>query len=114
MKFLSLLFLIVLVSCKTTTYYISRHAEKNSIATMTYPPLTATGQAHAFALRDYLKGKNIAAVYSTNYVRTKATAQPTAELYNLPVTIYNPSASAALVDSLKNVNTRTILIVGHS
>lgn len=102
------------LSCKTTTYYISRHMEKGGTTMTADPPLTAQGEAQAIALRDYLKGKKIAAVYSTNFIRTKSTAQPTATQYNLPVNIYTASGGNALVDSLKVSNTRNVLIVGHS
>lgn len=78
------------------------------------PPLTADGERQAQALRNYLKGKKIGAVYSTNYVRTKATAKPAADAYNLPVNIYNVASSAALVDSLKAHNKKNALLIGHS
>lgn len=111
-RLLIVLLCLSVLSCKTTTYYISRHAEKANATTD--PPLTATGEGQAIALRDCLKGKKISAVYSTNFLRTKATAKPTADFYNLGVNIYNPAQGTALVDSLKANNSRNVLIVGHS
>lgn len=111
----SLLILLCLsfFACKTTTYYVSRHAEKaGSMAAD--PPLTAEGEKAALDLRNFLQGKKLGAVYSSNFVRTKATARPTADQHNLPVTVYNAQQSAALVDSLKGVNKHNVLIVGHS
>ena len=111
--FPSIFFVLVLVSCKSTTYYISRHAER--AGTMSSDPqLSPEGEKQALDLRDYLRGKNIKGIYSTNFLRTKATAKPTSELFNLPVSIYNPGQGNTLIDSLKAVNQNNILIVGHS
>ena len=100
-------------SCKTTTYYISRHAER--AGTMSNDPqLTPEGEKQALDLRDYLQGKNIKGIYSTNFNRTRATAQPTSQHFNLPINIYSPAQTNAMIDSLKAVNKNNILIVGHS
>ena len=113
-KFFPLFFLtFFFVSCTTTTYYISRHAER--AGTMSNDPqLTPEGEKQALDLRDYLRGKNIKGVYSTNFARTRATAKPTSDLYNVPVNIYYPAQGTNLVDSLKATNKNNILIVGHS
>jgi broad specificity phosphatase PhoE len=111
--FILLLVIWWLASCKTTTYYISRHAEK--AGTMSNDPqLTPEGEKQALDLRDYLKNKNIKGVYSTNFNRTRATAQPTSNYFNVPINLYNPPQGNALVDSLKAVNKNNILLVGHS
>lgn len=101
-------------SCKTTTYYITRHAEK--AGTMSNDPqLTQEGEKQAMDLRDYLIGKGIKGIYSTNFNRTRATAQPTSRHYNLPINIYSPGTGAnTMLDSLKAVNKNNILLVGHS
>lgn len=104
---------VCLLSCKTTTYYISRHAEKAG-GMSGDPPLTPQGEQQAIALRDYLAGKKIGAIYSTAYLRTKATAGPTADAYSLPVNNYSATAPNVLVDSLKANNKRNVLIIGHS
>src|ERR1051325_395271 len=83
--------ILFLVSCKTTTYYIVRHAEKEAATTMTTDvPLTSAGKQRADALKDVLKNENIKFIYSTNYVRTKATAQPLADVIHVPIQIYDP------------------------
>lgn len=105
--------LLLLFSCKTTTYYVSRHAERSGTMA-TDPPLTKEGEKQALDLRDYLKGRRIGAVYSTNFTRTKSTAAPTAALYGVPVNIYDAQRSTVLVDSLKAGNRRNVLVVGHS
>lgn len=112
-RLLLLSFLFLFAACKTTTYYISRHAEKAG-SMSSDPPLTAFGQEEAKDLQAYLKDKKIGAVYSTNFLRTRATAQPTSDFFRLPVNLYDATKSTALVDSLKAHNRRNVLIVGHS
>ena len=111
--FHALFIVFLLASCKTTTYYVSRHAERAG-ATSNDPPLTPEGEKQALDLRDYLKNKSIKGIYSTNFNRTKATARPTGEHFNLPVSIYNPQQANNMIDSLRAANKNNILIVGHS
>jgi ATPase subunit of ABC transporter with duplicated ATPase domains len=62
-----------------TTYYLIRHAEKDrSDATEKDPLLTNQGTARAKNWAKVFKDVPFQMVYSTNYKRTKATAQPTA------------------------------------
>ena len=109
--FLALLFLL---SCKTTTYYIVRHAEKEGQNMLSDPPLTAKGEKQAQDLKTYLQGKKIKAVYSTNYARTLATAEPTRKFFNADVKIYDPRKSDELVKELKQIRDGDVLVVGHS
>ena len=53
------------------------------------------------------------AVYSTDYNRTKQTAQPTAEMNGLTLTMYDPSNldGNAFLEANKG---KTVLVVGHS
>ena len=78
------------------------------------PGLTPEGEKQAQDLKNYLQGKNIKAIYSTNYIRTKSTAQPTSDLFGVPVKIYNPAQTTQLLDSLKGFKSGNVLIVGHS
>jgi 2,3-bisphosphoglycerate-dependent phosphoglycerate mutase len=112
-KLLPVLLVLLLLSCKSTTYFVSRHAER--AGTMSNDPaLTPEGEKQAQDLKNYLQGKNIKAIYSTNYIRTKSTAQPTSELFGVPVKIYNPAQTNQLLDSLKGFKGGNVLIVGHS
>ncbi len=109
-----LLFLaIVLASC-STTYYVVRHAEKESApSNMTSDvPLSAAGAERAEALREILRDRKIVRIYSTGYQRTKQTAQPLATATGLPVQQYDPR-DTAFIPSIKNLKGNT-LIVGHS
>ncbi|MBO9683483.1 MAG: histidine phosphatase family protein [Flavisolibacter sp.] len=116
----SLLFvaIVFLLSCKTTTYYIVRHAEKESSTTMpgnvmtSDVPLSDEGRQRAEALKDLLRGENIKYIFSTNYIRTKSTAQPLAEAFNVHIEIYDPK-DASFVSRLKSLDGNA-LIVGHS
>ena len=99
---------------KTTTYYFIRHAEKNrSDANNKNPHLIQNGILRAAKWSLVLDNVKFDAVYSTDYNRTKETAQPTAEKNGLEVTIYNPRTLNS--DAFKN-NTlgKTVLVVGHS
>jgi phosphohistidine phosphatase SixA len=99
---------------KETVIYVVRHAEKGTNSA-TDPDLSAIGQARAIALKDTLSGKDIAAVYATNYKRTQQTGQPTASARNLTISAYDPDNLAALAEKvLKDNLHKTVLIVGHS
>lgn len=60
-----------------------------------------------------MKNMEFDAVYSTDYNRTKQTAQPTAEKNELELTIYDPRNldGKAFLEANKG---KTVLIVGHS
>jgi len=106
---------LLFISCRTTYYYIVRHAEKEAQASnmSSDVALTSAGSDNAIALKDQLANKNIRHIFSTNYVRTKATAQPLSEATSVPVTIYNP-IDTSFVTRLKNVRQGNLLVVGHS
>jgi len=116
-KFIMLLALVV-VSCKTTSYYVSRHAEKEtattaSTATMTSDvPLSEAGKQRAQALKELLAKEKIKYVFSTNYIRTKSTAQPLADDLRVPIETYDPK-DPQFISKLKALNGNT-LIIGHS
>src|SRR4051812_28152413 len=106
--------MVFLASCKTTSYFIVRHAEKEAATTMsTDVPLSAQGKQRAEALRETLKNEQIKEIYSTNYIRTKSTAQPLADLLHLAIEVYNPS-DTSFVSHLKANAKGNVLIVGHS
>ncbi len=113
MKRLSFAFIVCLFfSCKTTTWYISRHAEKADNSAN--PPLSARGEQQAIALRDYLNGKSITTIYSTAFIRTRSTAAPTSAQTGVAIKTYTPPMpSTVFIDSLKALRGNA-LIVGHS
>lgn len=110
--------IVFLLSCKTTTYYIVRHAEKESATTMSGNamtsdvPLSEAGKQRAQALKDLLQKENVKYIFSTNYIRTKSTVQPLANDLNVPIEIYDPK-DPGFVSKLKSLNAN-VLVVGHS
>lgn len=111
MKKLSLFLLIALSSCQST-FYIVRHAEK--VDNSADAALSPAGQARAVTLRDTLLTKKILKIYSTNFNRTRSTAKPLSDAINVPIELYNPRNQTALIDSLKKLRGKNVLVVGHS
>jgi 2,3-bisphosphoglycerate-dependent phosphoglycerate mutase len=116
----SILFIavVLLISCKTTTYYIVRHAEKESSTAMTNNamtgdvPLSEAGKQRAEALKDALRKENIKYIFSTNYIRTESTVQPLATALNIPIETYDLK-DAGFMKRLRSLDGNA-LIVGHS
>lgn len=98
----------------TTTYYFIRHAEKDrSDKTNKDPNLIQKGLLRAAKWSFVLENVEFDAVYSTNYNRTKQTAQPTAEKKGLEVQIYDPRQLFS--EEFANITKgKTVLVVGHS
>jgi 2,3-bisphosphoglycerate-dependent phosphoglycerate mutase len=112
-KSIWLIVFVLLVSCKATTYYIVRHAEKEPTTTMTSDvPLSDAGRQRAQALRMLLQNGNIRHIFSTNYIRTRSTVQPLADALHLPVEIYDPK-DTTFISKLKALK-GNVLVVGHS
>jgi broad specificity phosphatase PhoE len=114
MKPLLLILIVALSSCRST-YYVVRHAEKEAASTnMTSDvPLSAAGAERAQALKSDLQNKGIKRIYSTNYKRTKATAQPLSEAIGVPVEVYDLK-DAGFIGRLRDLKKGNTLIVGHS
>ncbi len=101
-------------SVNTTTYYFIRHAEKDrSDASNKNPNLMQKGIFRAAKWSYVLEHITFDAVYSTDYNRTKQTAQPTAEKNNVEITIYDPKELNSK-EFIKNTKGKTVLVVGHS
>ena len=101
-------------SSEVTTYYFIRHAEKLRIdKTDQNPSLTEKGLERANAWQEIFSNVNLDAVYSTDYLRTKLTAKPTADSKNLPILIYD--SKDIYSDSFqRETSGQTVLVVGHS
>jgi broad specificity phosphatase PhoE len=99
---------------KTTTVILVRHAEK--MATPGDDPvLNEQGKARADQLARIFDSSGIAAIYSSQYTRTRLTAEPLAKKLGLPVQVVNANTTNKLVESiLKNHAGQTVLVVGHS
>jgi 2,3-bisphosphoglycerate-dependent phosphoglycerate mutase len=109
-----LIFGLFLSSCKTTSYFVVRHAEKETAGSMSGDvPLSAAGKQRAEALKDLLLRENIKSIYATNFIRTKSTAQPLADADSLAIEIYDPRDTAFIL-GLRARSKGNVLIVGHS
>ena len=76
-------------------------------------PLSDAGKKRAEAIKEIMKRNTIASVYSTNTIRTRSTAQPTADYFHLTIETYGPRPDSAFINLLKTKKKNT-LIVGHS
>jgi broad specificity phosphatase PhoE len=114
--FLLLSFSLIAQNKTATKIYIVRHAEKIiDDPKERDPALTDKGIKRAESLSLFLRKKKITAIYSTEYKRTMATAQPTATDHGLNIKSYDSkNLKAAIQPILANNSGETILIVGHS
>ena len=102
----------------TTTVIFVRHAEKAG-SSSDNPGLTAAGKRRVAELTRQLKDADVIAgvdaIYSTPFKRTLETAQPLADVLNLPVTSYDPDDNDAVLDDILDKHKgKIILVVGHS
>ena len=96
---------------KPLLVFLVRHAEKSDASRD--PELSDSGKERALELVKILRSANIAYVHSTDFIRTRETAKPTAEKFGLKTEIYNPSDLEALAQKLRNKG-GIHLVVGHS
>ena len=97
----------------TTTLFLVRHAEKQLDAGRN-PELTEEGKARAERLKFLLEEAGITQVYSTEFTRTKQTAQPLAEHLHKKVQYYDPKNPAVIEQIASQHPGENILVVGHS
>ena len=92
-----------------TEIFIVRHADRNGAL----DELTAAGIVRANELKRVLALSKIDSIFSTNFVRTKQTAQPLATLNGLPIKIYSD-----IPQLIRRITTysakKRVLVVGHS
>lgn len=143
MRYLCLFILIFLLSCKSNTsqkkksrylinrltnesvdlkdfldksektFFLVRHAEKE--LDEKDPGLTEEGKKRAEILSIILDDISIDQVYSSDYNRTKLTAQPVCDKKGLGINLYNPRKLEAFVESkLLTSEGKMALVVGHS
>ena len=109
---------------KATTVYLVRHAEK-AAAPAADPPLTEAGTKRAEELARKLAKAGIKTIFTSQFQRTKQTAEPLARQSQLtativPVAMNTMNARELSPDYLKQMAERAstspgpVLIVGHS
>ena len=94
-----------------TVVYLVRHAEKADDGAD--PALTAQGNTRAALLADLLADAGITHIHSSDFIRTRDTADPLAELLGLQTLIYDPRDLPAMAAHLRNTPGRH-LVSGHS
>ncbi|KUG09182.1 SixA phosphatase family protein [Solirubrum puertoriconensis] len=98
-----------------TTVYLLRHAERDDASHPTDPTLSAAGQARAEELSKLLAPTAPAALFTTDFRRTRGTLAPLAATANLVPQVYDagqPTVLAALVRA--QYAGKMVVIVGHS
>lgn len=95
-----------------TTVYVVRHAEKLDGDD---PTLTHAGEQRANALARTLRSAQIAACYSSEFKRTRLTAEPTARRFQQTVKEHRAGKEKSLVEQvLRDHQGHNVLIVAHS
>ena len=126
MKQLSRIFLIFMMSFLSnqaisqetenvyTTYYLIRHAEKDTLNPQERnPELTPEGIERADQWAALFSKITFDEIYSTDYKRTVNTAKPIALSQNIKIKYYHPK-EVYRTDFLTATHGKTVLIVGHS
>ena len=100
------------------TIFVVRHAERADAGTSgasmmaSDPELSETGRARAQSLAATLRDAKITAIYTTEYNRTKQTAEPLAKALGIQATVVPARDMQALVEKIKSGG--NALVVGHS
>jgi 2,3-bisphosphoglycerate-dependent phosphoglycerate mutase len=95
------------------TLYAVRHAEKMEIEGEDDPPLTPLGEARARALVGAVPVGEVAAVYSSPYVRTRETVAALAEAAGVRVEDVGGHDIAGLVERIGQHRGRAVVVAGH-
>jgi phosphohistidine phosphatase SixA len=105
----------------TTTVIVVRHAERADEDDTPDPELSLAGGARAAALAEALAGAGVTGIITTQFLRTRATAQPLADRLGLGMEAVETRSGdtaghvRAVVDA---INARhaggVVLVVGHS
>ncbi|MBF9220527.1 histidine phosphatase family protein [Hymenobacter ruricola] len=98
-----------------TTVYLVRHAEKDNASNPADPTLSVAGEARAQELSKVLAGTTPAALFTTDFKRTRATLAPLAAATGVVPQLYDalqPVTLAALIRT--QYAGRTVVVVGHS
>ena len=110
---------------KATTVFLVRHAERAD-APREDPPLLETGTARAQSLARILAKSGIKAIYTSQYLRTRATGEPLAKQLGIESVAISLKTSAAnprqvTPESIKEITDKIFqrpgenaLVIGHS
>ncbi len=112
---LSVSFALLLCGQAQAQIFVVRHAEKAQPTAddPKNPPLSELGLERARALARALRDAGVTSVYATEFLRTRQTAQPTADAAQAQVTVVAGKEVEALATRLRDAKGST-LVVGHS
>ncbi len=96
---------------KPLVVFLVRHAEKTEDSKD--PELSEAGIERAAELAETLRSSNIEYIHSSDYKRTRNTAEPVGKELEKETSIYDPGDLPALAKKLKETGGRH-LVVGHS
>lgn len=98
------------------TIILVRHVEKDTAATADKkdPELAESGKERAKKLVTATKKYKFDEIYSTDFKRTRQTAEPTAAKRKKSVQTYDASKPQELVDKIMASKNDKFLVVGHS
>ena len=100
---------------KTITIILIRHAEKDtSDPKNPDPELSPEGRLRAQNLLKAVKKYDPEMIYSTDFIRTKATVRPLAEKDSLQIHLYDPKKLDEFVNTLLALKAKSIIVVGHN
>lgn len=98
-----------------TTVYLVRHGEKDLTPGLPDPLLTTIGEARAQALAKALGTQKLAAVFTTDTRRTRATLAPLATAAGLTPLVYDARKPADLAAQIRrDYAGKAVAVVGHS
>ena len=100
-----------------TVVIIVRHAERAPGSGD--PPISEAGQARARALAEIGKAAGVSAVITTQFQRTRQTAQPLVEAQGITPVVVTTQADVAkhaaeIAAAVRQFAGKTVLVVGHS
>jgi broad specificity phosphatase PhoE len=105
------------VAAPPTVVLLVRHAEKAAQPPQD-PPLSDAGSARAQALLAVARDAGVTAIITTQYERTRKTAEPTAEALHITPDVVDAGPVAqhakAVADQILKHAGGTVLVVGHS
>ncbi len=98
------------------TVILLRHAEKDISegADTANPELSAAGNLRAQKLVEIINKYQPDAIYSSNYLRTRATVRPLARKRRMMTQIYDPRNLNQMRDLIVSGKIKRIVVVGHS
>jgi broad specificity phosphatase PhoE len=115
----ALLLLTAVPALAQQTIFVVRHAERADAGgggmntPANDPPLSAAGNERAARLAAMLRSADIRSIFTTEFVRTRQTAAPTAQALQLEA-VAVPADDPAAVTAKARAARGNVLIVGHS